>query len=102
MRMSWSVAALFAAMMVMPIAFAQQGFPGPSGLIDDLVASELRPVAFPGQFSLTAPLGGTGDRELTALFAGQSAALASDTTAGTLVDSLAEATSEYLRLFAHC
>src|ERR1700759_1539284 len=31
MRMSWSVAALFAAMTVMPIAFAQQGFPGPSG-----------------------------------------------------------------------
>jgi nitronate monooxygenase len=73
-----------------------------NGLIDDLVASELRPVAFPSQFSLTAPLGGTGDRELTALFAGQSAALASDTTAGALVDSLAEATSEYLRLFARC
>jgi hypothetical protein len=71
-----------------------------NGLIEDLVASELRPVAFPGQYSLTAPLGGTGDRELTALFAGQSAALASDTTAGALVASLAEATSECLRGFA--
>jgi len=71
-----------------------------NGLIEDLVASGLRPVAFPGQLSLTAPLGGTGDRELTALFAGQSAALASDTTAGALVDSLAEATSECLRAFA--
>lgn len=30
MRIRWSVAALFAAMMVMPIALAQQGFPGPS------------------------------------------------------------------------
>ena len=72
-----------------------------NGLIDDLVASELRPVAFPGQYSLTAPLGRTGDRELTALFAGQSAALAKDTNAGTLVASLAKATSECLRAFAH-
>ena len=71
-----------------------------NGLIDDLVASELRPVPFPAQLSLTTPLGRTGDRELTALFAGQSAALASDTTAGALVDSLAEATSECLRVFA--
>jgi hypothetical protein len=57
-------------------------------------------VAFPAQYSLTAPLGGTGDRELTALFSGQSAALASDTTAGALVEQLAEATSECLRVFA--
>ena len=61
-------------------------------LVEDLLASELSPVAFPAQLSLTAPLGNTGDRELTALFAGQSAALARDTTAGTLVESLAEAT----------
>src|SRR5436305_6700364 len=69
-------------------------------LVEDLLASELRPVAFPAQFSLTAPLGNTGDRELTALFAGQSAALARDTTAGTLVALLAQATSECLRAFA--
>jgi nitronate monooxygenase len=69
-------------------------------LIGDLLASELSPVAFPAQLSLTAPLGKTGDRELTALFAGQSAALARDTTAGALVESLAEATSECLRAFA--
>ncbi len=69
-------------------------------LVEDLMASELKPVAFPGQFSLTAPLGPTGDRELTALFAGQSAALARDTTAGELVESLAEETSERLRAFA--
>ena len=35
-----------------------------NALIEDLVASELRPVAFPGQYSLTAPLGGTGDGSL--------------------------------------
>lgn len=69
-------------------------------LVEDLLASDLRPVPFPGQYSLTAPLGNTGDRELTALFAGQSAALARDTTAAALVDFLAEATSECLRAFA--
>jgi nitronate monooxygenase len=66
-------------------------------LTDDLIASGLEPVAFPGQLSLTAPLGATGDRELTALFAGQSAALARDTTAAELVHSLAEETTRRLR-----
>jgi nitronate monooxygenase len=66
-------------------------------LTDDLIASGLQPVAFPAQLSLTAPLGATGDRELTALFAGQSAALARDTTAAELVHSLAEETTRRLR-----
>ena len=66
-------------------------------LTDDLMASGLKPVAFPAQFSLTGPLGATGDRELTALFAGQSAALARDTTAAELVQSLAEETTRRLR-----
>jgi nitronate monooxygenase len=66
-------------------------------LTDDLIASGLEPVAFPAQLSLTAPLGTTGDRELTALFAGQSAALARDTTAAELVHSLAEETTRRLR-----
>ena len=69
-------------------------------LIEDLLTSDLGPVEFPARLGLTSPLGDTGDKELTALFAGQSAALARDTTAGTLVDSLAEATSECLRSFA--
>jgi len=69
-------------------------------LTDDLIASGLEPVAFPAQLSLTAPLGLTGDRDLTALFAGQSAALAKDTTAAVLVESLAEATSRCLGAFA--
>lgn len=66
-------------------------------LTDDLIASGLKPVAFPAQLSLTAPLGATGDRELAALFAGQSAALARDTTAAELVRSLAEETTRRLR-----
>jgi nitronate monooxygenase len=66
-------------------------------LTDDLIASGLKPLAFPAQLSLTAPLGATGDRELTALFAGQSAALATDTTAAAFVHSLAEETTRRLR-----
>jgi nitronate monooxygenase len=66
-------------------------------LTDDLIASGLKPVAFPAQLSLTAPLAATGDRELTALFAGQSAALARDTTAAEFVHSLAEDTIRRLR-----
>jgi nitronate monooxygenase len=66
-------------------------------LTDDLMASGLKPVAFPAQLSLTAPLGATGDRELTALFAGQSAALGRDTPAAELVQSLAEETTRRLR-----
>ena len=66
-------------------------------LTDDLIASGLKPIAFPAQLSLTAPLSATGDREFTALFAGQSAALAKDTTAGQLIHSLAEETTRRLR-----
>jgi nitronate monooxygenase len=66
-------------------------------LTDDLIASGLKPVAFPAQLSLTAPLGATGHGEVAALFAGQSAALARDTTAAELVHSLAEETTRRLR-----
>ncbi len=66
-------------------------------LTDDLMASGLKPVTFPAQLSLTAPLGATGDRELTALFAGQSVALARDTTAAELVATLAEDATRRLR-----
>jgi nitronate monooxygenase len=68
-------------------------------LTDELIASGLEPVAFPAQMSLTAPLGATGDREVTALFAGQSAALAKDTNAAALVESLAEEASRRLQAF---
>jgi nitronate monooxygenase len=68
-------------------------------LTDDLVASGLEPVAFPAQYSLTGPLGATGDRELTALFAGQSVGLAKDTNAADLVEILAKETSHRLCAF---
>lgn len=69
-------------------------------LTDDLIASRLEPVSFPAQMSLTGPLGATGDRELTALFAGQSASLAKDTTAAALVERLATETTRRLRVFS--
>jgi len=55
-----------------------------NALADDLIASGLPPVAFPAQMSVTAPLQDTGDREMTLLFAGQSAALGRDTNDGAL------------------
>jgi nitronate monooxygenase len=68
-------------------------------LTDDLIASGLKPVSFPAQLTLTGPLGTTGDKEVTALFAGQSAALARDCDAATLVEALAAETSHCLRAF---
>jgi nitronate monooxygenase len=68
-------------------------------LSDDLIASGLEPVSFPAQLSLTAPLETTGDREFTILLAGQSVALAKDTNAAALVESLAEETSRHLHAF---
>ena len=68
-------------------------------LADDLMASGLEPVSFPGQMSLTVPLEATGDREFTLLLAGQSAALAKDTNAAALVESLAEETARRLHAF---
>jgi nitronate monooxygenase len=65
-------------------------------LTDDLIASDLDPIAFPAQLSLTAPLGATGDRDYTALFAGQSASLGQDTNARALIESIAEETSRRL------
>jgi nitronate monooxygenase len=68
-------------------------------LTDDLIACGLAPVSFPGQLSLTRLLGATGDRELTILLAGQSAALAKDTDAAALIASLAAETSWHLHSF---
>ncbi|MGH7113419.1 MAG: NAD(P)H-dependent flavin oxidoreductase [Stellaceae bacterium] len=69
-------------------------------LIDDLVASGLTPLPVPAQQSLTRALGDTGDREWTALTAGQSAALARATKAAELVERLADETTRQLRAFA--
>ena len=68
-------------------------------LTADLIASGIEAVSFPAQMSLTAPLGATGDGEVSVLFAGQSAALAKDTTAGSLVESLGRETTRRLRAF---
>jgi len=69
-------------------------------LTDDLIASGLEPVSFPAQLSLTSPLETSGDREFTILLAGQSVALAKDTNAAALVESLAEETSRRLSAFS--
>ena len=68
-------------------------------LTDDLIESGLEPVSFPAQMSLTAPLGPTGEREVTTLFAGQSAALGRDTNATELVELLGQETTHRLRAF---
>lgn len=68
-------------------------------LIDDLVASGLKPLPVPAQQSLTLRLRDTGDRELTALTSGQSAALARATKAAELVEWLADETTRRLRAF---
>jgi nitronate monooxygenase len=69
-------------------------------LIDDLVASGLKPLPVPAQQSLTRPLGAGGDREWTVLTSGQSAALATATSAAELIERLADETTRRLRAFA--
>jgi nitronate monooxygenase len=69
-------------------------------LVDDLVASGLQPLPVPAQQSLTVRLGDAGDREWTALTAGQSAALSTATKAAELVERLADETRQRLRAFA--
>ena len=71
-----------------------------TGLVDDLIASGLEPVSFPAQMGLTMPLDATGDSEFTLMLAGQSAALAKDTNAAALIESLAEETARRLHAFA--
>jgi nitronate monooxygenase len=67
-------------------------------LIDGLAASALKPLPFAAQLSVIAPLGASGDKEVAALFSGQSAALAKQTTAAKLVERLVEDTSRRLRM----
>jgi nitronate monooxygenase len=69
-------------------------------LVDDLVASGLKPLPIPVQLSLTFPLGAGGDRDFTVLLSGQSAALAKDTNAAELMERLAQETGRRLRAFA--
>jgi nitronate monooxygenase len=69
-------------------------------LVDDLVASGLKPLPIPAQLSLTFPLGAGGDRDFAVLLSGQSAALVKDTNAAELVERLAQETGRRLRAFA--
>jgi NAD(P)H-dependent flavin oxidoreductase YrpB (nitropropane dioxygenase family) len=62
-------------------------------LIDDLIASGLKPLPVPAQQSLTLKLSDTGDRAWTALTSGQSAALARATKAAELIERLADETT---------
>ncbi len=68
-------------------------------LIEDLSRSEVEPLPFPAQWSLTLPLEATGDREFTALYAGQSVALTREMPAADLVQTIAAETSQRLRAF---
>lgn len=68
-------------------------------LVDDLLESGLQPLPIPQQLSLTLPLGDSGDRDVTALFAGQSAGMVRYKTAADLVQSLAEDASRRLSAF---
>lgn len=69
-------------------------------MIDELVASGLKPLPVPAQQSLTSPLAAAGDRQWTPLTSGQSAALARDTSAAELVARIADETTRRLRAFA--
>jgi nitronate monooxygenase len=69
-------------------------------LVDELIASRLKPLPIPLQLSLTWRLGEAGDKDWAVLLSGQSAALARDTNAAELVASLAEETGRRLRAFA--
>jgi nitronate monooxygenase len=71
-----------------------------NGMINDLAGSALQPLPVPAQQSITSPLANTGDREWTALTSGQSAALATDTSAVELVQRIADETTRRLRAFA--
>jgi nitronate monooxygenase len=68
-------------------------------LVDDLVASGLKPLPIPAQLGLTWPLGGAGERDWAVLLSGQSAALTRETNAAELVRNLAEETTRRLRAF---
>ena len=67
-------------------------------LIDDLLASGLKPLPVPAQQSLTPRLGDTRNHEWTALTSGRSAALAR-AKAAELIERLADETTRRLRAF---
>lgn len=68
-------------------------------LIEELSKSGAKPLPFPAQYSLTLPLGETGDKEFTDLLSGQSVALTREMSAADLVHTLAEETGKCLNSF---
>ena len=68
-------------------------------LLDGLLQSGLQPLPIPKQLSLTMPLGTSGDREMSALFAGQSAGMVRHRTAADLVEALAQDALRRLQSF---
>jgi nitronate monooxygenase len=69
-------------------------------IFNELIDLEGDAYPFPAQHRLIRPLGETGDRELTQLFAGQSAALAREGTAKNLIETLVAETDHCLERFA--
>ena len=67
-----------------------------NSLIDKLSKPGLKPLPFPAQYSLTLPLGESGDKEYTDLLTGQSVALTREMPAAELVQTLAEETGKCL------
>ena len=68
-------------------------------LIDELSKSGAEALPFPAQLSLTYPMGVSGDQDLSALFAGQSAGLARAMSAADLVQTLADEATRRLKAF---
>ena len=69
-------------------------------LTEDLAIAGVEPLPFPAQYSLTLPLGKSGDQELTDLLSGQSVALTREMPAAALVRTLVAETSHCLQSFA--
>ena len=66
-------------------------------LVEEL--ADMDPVPFPAQLGLTAPLGADGDRDFTALFSGQAAALGRAAPAADLVQTLAAEANRRFKQF---
>jgi nitronate monooxygenase len=69
-------------------------------LVQQLSLPGAEPLPFPAQLSLTYPLGASGNPDLTVQFAGQSVSLTREMSAGDLVETLAEETTQRLKAFA--
>lgn len=66
-------------------------------MVEELATPELEPLPFPAQYSLTLPLGKSGDPAFTDLLSGQSVAMTREMAAAALVHTLVEETNKCLR-----